>query len=47
MEAVLEVYVNMMVQAVPIAFTIWIADLLVTTLMGAITGGYLRVGRVK
>lgn len=46
-DSVVSIYVGLMTQAAPYAFTFWVCDLIVTTIMRAINGGYLSAGRVK
>lgn len=47
MEEFVNIYVELMTSAVPYALTIWICDMIATTLMRAISGGYLGVSNLK
>lgn len=47
MEQLISCYVGLVREAAPYAFAFWICDMIVTTLMSAINGGFVRVGRVR
>lgn len=47
MENIIDVYVGLVATAAPYALVWWVCDMIVTTLMSAICGGWLKAGRVK
>lgn len=47
LSSLINCYVEIMTTAAPYALAFWVGDMIVTTLMSAITGGYLKVGRSR
>lgn len=43
-ESVVQLYTQIIAEVTPIAFTLWVSDLVVKIIMTAATGGYLTTG---